>query len=271
LHGTNADGKLVKIVIDIPRLLAETDLQKAEWFEEVDSTNNRALDIAIQPILQMPYLVGAENQQSGRGRGTNRWWGSDGSLMFSVVVDMGNLGLSPIDWPRFSLVTGLAIASTLTFFVPGIAVGLKWPNDVWLQGRKVCGILIEQCDRYPDRLIVGIGLNVNNSFALAPDELQTIATSMTDSANGANFSRTDVLIRFLNEWKTLTGHIAEGSINLVERWSRACVLSGHPVKITNGNQIAIGVCAGIDSDGALLLRTAFSVEKHYAGTARILE
>ena len=258
-------------MIDIPRLLAETDLQKVEWFDQIDSTNNWALEIATQSILQTPYLVGAEQQLSGRGRGTNRWWGSDGSLMFSVVVDMINLGLSPIDWPRFSLVTGLAISTTLASFVPGVAVGLKWPNDVWLRGRKVCGILIEQCDRRPGRLIVGIGLNVNNSFADAPEELRTIATSMTDSAKGHRFSRTEVLIKFLNEWKTLAGYVAEGSINLVERWSRACVLSGHPVKITHGNQEGIGVCAGIDSDGALLLRTAFSMEKHYAGTVRILE
>ena len=258
-------------MIDIPRLLAETDLQKVEWFDQIDSTNNWALEIATQSILQTPYLVGAEQQLSGRGRGTNRWWGSDGSLMFSVVVDMSSLGLSPIDWPRFSLVTGLAISTTLESFVPGVGVGLKWPNDVWLQGRKVCGILIEQCDRYPGRLIVGIGLNVNNSFADAPEELRAIATSMTDSAKGDQFSRTEVLIKFLNEWKTLAGYVAEGSINLVERWSRACVLSGHPVKITHGNQEGIGVCAGIDSDGALLLRTAFSMEKHYAGTVRILE
>ena len=256
--------------MDIPRLLAETELKKVAWFEEVDSTNDRALQLAIQSDLPTPYLIGADRQVSGRGRGTNRWWGSDGSLMFSVVVDMTSLGLTPVDWPRFSLVTGLAISTMLSTFLPGSAVGVKWPNDVWVQGRKVCGILIEQCDRFPDRLIVGIGLNVNNSFAGAPVELRQIATSMTDSASGNAFSRTDVLVNFLNEWKSLTQYVADGSINLAERWSRGCVLSGHPVKITNGNLDAIGVCAGIDSDGALLLRTAFSLEKNYAGTVRLL-
>ncbi len=257
--------------MDIPRLLAETELKKVAWFEEVDSTNDRALQLAIQPELPTPYLIGADRQVSGRGRGTNRWWGSDGSLMFSVVVDMTSFGLMPVDWPRFSLVTGLAISTMLSSFLPGSAVGLKWPNDVWVQGRKVCGILIEQCDRSPNRLIVGIGLNVNNSFEGAPEDLRQIATSMTDSASGNIFSRTDVLVRFLNEWKTLTQYVADGSINLVERWSRACVLSGYPVKIINGNLESIGVCAGIDSDGALLLRTAFALEKHYAGTVRLLE
>ena len=258
-------------MIDIPRLLAETNLRQVEWFEQVDSTNDRALRLATQPILQTPYLIGADRQVSGRGRGTNRWWGSDGSLMFTVVVEMTSFGLTPVDWPRFSLVTGLAVSTMLSSFLPGSAVGLKWPNDVWLRGRKVCGILIEQCDRYPDRLVVGIGLNVNNSFKDAPEELRQIATSMSDATSGFTFSRTDVLIRFLNEWKTLTQYVAEGSINLAERWSRACVLSGLPVKIINGNVEAIGVCAGIDSDGALLLRTAFALEKHYAGTVRLLE
>ncbi len=257
--------------MDIPRLLAETELKKVEWFEEIDSTNDRALLLAIQPNLPTPYLIGADRQVSGRGRGTNRWWGSDGSLMFSVVVDMTSIGLTPVDWPRFSLVTGLAISTMLSSFIPGSAVGLKWPNDVWLQGRKVCGILIEQCDRSPDRLIVGIGLNVNNSFECAPEDMRQIATSMTDAASGNTFSRTDVLVSFLKEWKTLTQYVVDGSINLVERWSRACVLSGFPVKIINGNLESIGVCAGIDSDGALLLRTAFALEKHYAGTVRLLE
>ena len=257
-------------MIDIDRLLAETCLHHAEWSDQVDSTNDRALESASQPTIELPLLIGADRQTAGRGRGANPWWGADGSLMFSIVVDMPGFGLLPADWPRFSLVTGLAVSEVLTQFLPSAVVGLKWPNDVWLDGRKACGILIEQCDRMPDRLIVGVGLNVNNSFQESPDEQRCIATSMADCANGSIFSRTEVLIAFLNRWRSLIQALSDGGINLAERWSRACVLTGQPVTLKNGNQETIGVCAGIDADGSLLLRTAFAMEKHYAGTVRLL-
>ena len=258
-------------MIDVSRLLAETCLRQVEWLDQVDSTNDRALSIANQPVMESPLLIGADRQTAGRGRGVNRWWGAEGSLMFSILADMSQLRLSPADWPRFSLVTGLALSETLASFLPAVTVGLKWPNDVWLGRRKVCGILIEQCDRYPNRLVIGIGLNVNNSFESASDEQQRIATSMADAARGALFSRTDVLIDFLARWRLLTEHLANNEINLAERWSRKCVLTGHPVTLTNGNSETTGVCAGIDGDGALLLRAAFATQRHYAGTVRLLE
>ncbi|HEY0984277.1 MULTISPECIES: biotin--[acetyl-CoA-carboxylase] ligase [unclassified Schlesneria] len=258
-------------MIDTARLLAETCVRNVEWLDEVGSTNDRALQLSIDPLIETPYLVGADRQWAGRGRGSNQWWGADGSLMFSIVVGMSALNLTPADWPHFSLVTGLAIAETLSKTLPGANVGLKWPNDVWLEGRKVSGILIEQCERQSDRLIVGVGLNVNNSFATAPAELKGIATSMVDAAGGTEFSRTDVLITFLTCWSELTEQLARNKLSLVERWSRLCVLTGHPVTLTNGNQETMGVCAGIDADGALLLRTAFNLERHYAGTVRRLD
>ena len=67
--------------------------------------------------------------------------------VFRLVVDMPGLGLRMNEWPRFSLITGLAISETLQTFLPDSRVGLKWPNDVWIDDRKVCGILIEQGDR----------------------------------------------------------------------------------------------------------------------------
>jgi BirA family biotin operon repressor/biotin-[acetyl-CoA-carboxylase] ligase len=245
-------------------------MTQAEWLPEVDSTNDLALARANQPGFQSPLLIGADSQTAGRGRGSNRWWGASGALMFSIVSDMSQLGLTQAAWPRFSLVTGLAISETLASFVSSMAVGLKWPNDVWLGRQKVCGILIEQSEQFPERLVIGVGLNVNNSFRDAPAENRAIATSMADATGGMTFSRTEVLLEFLSQWRRLTEQLASGQIDLVERWSRLCVLTGNPVVLTNGRNETTGVCAGIDSDGALLLRTAFSVERHYAGTVRLL-
>ena len=258
-------------MIDVPRLLAETCLRQAEWLSQIESTNDRALALADVTDVELPLLIGADRQTSGRGRGTNRWWGADGALMFSILIELPRFGLLPVNWPRFSLVTGLALSETLSAFVPSGNVGLKWPNDVWLGRKKVCGILIEQSNRCPERLVIGIGLNVNNSFETAPEEQRRVATSMIDALPGPPFSRTEVLIDFLNRWRLLTEHLANEEINLVERWSRKCVLTGHPVTLISGKTETSGVCEGIDADGALLLRTAFAMEKHYAGTVRRME
>ena len=148
--------------MDVPRLLAESCLRRADWLDQIDSTNDHALLLANQPEIESPWLIGAERQTAGRGRGANRWWGAEGSLLFSLLIDMPKMGLVSADWPRFSLITGLAAAETLASMVSSAVVGLKWPNDVWLGRRKVGGILIEQSDRFPERLVIGVGLNVNN-------------------------------------------------------------------------------------------------------------
>jgi BirA family biotin operon repressor/biotin-[acetyl-CoA-carboxylase] ligase len=258
-------------VIDVPRLLAESSLRHVEWLNQIDSTNTRALNLAMEPSVPVPFLIGADQQTAGRGRGTNSWWGAEGSLMFSIGIDMLELRLSAKEWPRFSLITGLAIAETIGSLLPSGQVGVKWPNDVWLNGRKVCGILIEQPDRAPTRLIVGIGINVNNSFSTAPLDQQRIATSLIDAAEGAPFPRTEVLIAFLSRWQSLVEQLANGTISLVQRWSHACVLSGRPITVTSGSQETTGICSGIDDDGCLLLRTAYSLERCYAGTVRLLD
>lgn len=257
-------------MIDVPTLYAETFLRHVEWLEVVDSTNNRAMELSRDPSIITPFLIGTQQQTAGRGRGSNRWWGASGALMFSVVIDLPP-GLSTLEWPRFSLVTGLAIAETLSSIVPRAHVGLKWPNDVWLNGRKVCGILIEQADRRPGRFIVGIGVNVNNSFLEAPDSQRAIATSMKDETQGMDYSLTEILVSLMNHWKRLLDDLEQGTVNLVPRWSRACVLTGRPVTVQSGEHEMTGVCAGIAEDGALLLRTAFATERCYAGTVRLLE
>ena len=204
-------------MIDTEHLLTSTFLRRAEWLDETGSTNDLALQWAGDSAVVTPCLIGATRQQAGRGRGANRWYGSEGTLMFSVLFDMTALGIAQQLWPQFSLVTGLSVAETLEVFLPQSAVGLKWPNDVWLAGRKVCGILIEQPDRMPGRLVAGLGWNVNTAFASAPEEIRDIATSMRD-ASGSTFDAADVLRCFLQRWEANLTQLADGSFDLDARW-----------------------------------------------------
>ena len=259
-----------EIVIDADRLIASTFVRRVEWLDEIGSTNDRALQLASDVSVATPCLIGATRQISGRGRGANRWWSGDGTLMFSALFNMPQLGIAQSLWPQFSLVTGLTVAETLEVFLPQVAVGLKWPNDVWLAGRKVCGILIEQPDPAPGRLVAGLGWNVNTSFLSAPDELRAIATSMRD-VSGHDFIAEDVLLCFLQRWEANLESLAAGSFDLLAGWSRFCVLRDHRVRISTGETELTGDCRGIAADGALLIDDGGVTHRRYAGTVRRID
>ncbi len=256
-------------MIDIEQLVAETFVRQAQWHDELPSTNTRALELAGDSTVTTPLLVGASGQSAGRGRGANTWWADDGTLMFSVLFDMPALGLPQAEWPRFSLGTALSVAETIEAFLPHATVGLKWPNDVWLGARKACGILIEQPDRAPGRLVVGIGLNVNTQFATAPDDLRAIATSL-HAESGQQFRLEDVLIRFLQRWDLNIAAQRDGEWDLRRLWSRMCVLNGRQVRVTSAGGDILGLCQGIADDGALLVANRGQTTRCYAGTVRAI-
>ena len=256
--------------MDADRLMASTFVRRVEWHDEIGSTNDRALQLSGDLSVAMPCLIGATRQISGRGRGANRWWSNDGTLMFSALFDMSQLGIAQSQWPQFSLMTGLTVAETLEVFLPQTAVGLKWPNDVWLAGRKVCGILIEQPDRAPGRLVAGLGWNVNTSFLSAPDDLRAIATSMRE-VSGQDFVVEDVLLCFLQRWEANIESLATGSFDLIVGWSRFCVLRDHRVRVSTGEAELKGDCRGIAADGALLIDDGEVTHRRYAGTVRLTD
>ncbi len=257
-------------VIDTEHLLTTTFLRHAEWLDETGSTNDLALQWANDSAVATPCLIGATRQSAGRGRGANRWYGSDGTLMFSVLFDMTSLGIAQHLWPQFSLVTGLSVAETLEVFLPQSVVGLKWPNDVWLDGRKVCGILIEQPDRMPGRLVAGLGWNVNTAFAAAPEEIRAIATSMRDTS-GSLVDENDVLRCFLQRWEANLTQLADGSFDLAARWARFCVLRDRRIRVSATEPECTGTCLGIASDGVLLVNDGHQTRRYYAGTVRLVE
>lgn len=256
--------------MDLDRLVAETFVRHADWHDELASTNNLALQRAADSSLVTPLLIGTTSQTAGRGRGTNTWWAADGTLMFSVLFDMPQLGLPQAEWPRFSLGTALSVAETIESFLPQATVGVKWPNDVWLGRRKTCGILIEQPDRAPGKLVVGIGLNVNTSFDSAPNELRAIATSLNDES-GQQFVLDDVLVQLLRRWEINIATQRTGNWDLRRLWSRLCVLTGRQVRLSTGSSELTGLCQGIAEDGALLITDRGQTVSCYAGTVRPLD
>jgi BirA family biotin operon repressor/biotin-[acetyl-CoA-carboxylase] ligase len=249
-------------------------VQHVEWHDTIASTNDRGNELARNADLETPLLILAGRQTAGRGRGSNRWWSGAGSLTFTVVFDpqrdLEAARLSPVPiefWPRVALVAGVALCDILENMLPSDPCRLKWPNDVLLAGKKVSGILVEippTSPGVPRRLVLGMGINVNNSLSAAPAEIQAVATSLCDIA-GDRFDSTQLLIDWLNGFVNRLGALAAGDRKLAERWQSRCALHGKTIELQSGSRTVQGVCRGIDIDGALLLDTSTGPERLYAG------
>jgi BirA family biotin operon repressor/biotin-[acetyl-CoA-carboxylase] ligase len=250
---------------DLRRIRAETFLRGIEAHRELPSTNDRALQLAAQGDIAPPWLVLATRQTSGRGRGTNRWWAAEGSLTFSLIVDVP--GETPAEglMSLVSPVSALAVCRALEQLHPDLELRLKWPNDVYARGKKVCGILLESPSRPAGRMVVGIGVNVNNSFTQAPPQLQETATAICD-LTGRRLDLTEVLVRILQQMQAVLDQLAARRLPLRELWTPRCMLKQRRVRVVSGRECVEGICQGLDDDGALLVATDAGPRRCLSGT-----
>jgi BirA family biotin operon repressor/biotin-[acetyl-CoA-carboxylase] ligase len=234
-------------------------------FGELDSTNTYGKGITRDGKGE-GTLVLALTQTAGRGR-LGRTWVSDGasSLTFSLVLK-----------PRFpvtksgllSIVAGIAVADGI-HELTGLRPTCKWPNDVLIKGKKVCGILSEilQGDGGEYAVILGIGVNVNqNDFAA---ELARTATSLSRET-GREWNRDDVLtaiVRHLNKWyDVLNAH----NYDLVrDAWKLISPMFGTTVAVDQQGTIIRGTVKTLNDDGSLLLSTTSKDISIYAGDVTI--
>ena len=257
---------------DLRRIERESFVRQVEFHPLLASTNDRALQLAAEPDVPTPLLVLAEQQSAGRGRGANRWWSGPGALTFSLVLAADALGLSPPRWPRVALAAGVAVCEVLQPLVPHLPCGIRWPNDVHLSGRKVCGILSESRPAgmafgLPSRLVLGIGINVNNSLAGAPPEVRGIGISLCEMA-GAPYDLTDFLLRLLGGLAGKLDALGRDDRRLAESWSQLCLLRGRAVELDLGTERVCERCQGTDAEGALLLETPHGTRRFFGGVIR---
>lgn len=234
-------------------------LRTVEVHQELGSTNDRAREL-IAGDAALPALVVAEQQTAGRGRGANRWWTTDGALTFSVAIDAAERGLTIEQNGLASLATAVAIIDAVRAKT-GLAAGVKWPNDVYLNDKKLAGILIES--PRPGQLVIGVGINVANRFDDAPDEVRARATSLVQHTPA---KRQAVLIAFLIALDERLSQIATSDSSLIESARAACVLTGKVVTLRDSERTTTGECIGVADDGALRLKTDGVVTSYYAGT-----
>jgi BirA family biotin operon repressor/biotin-[acetyl-CoA-carboxylase] ligase len=253
---------------DLSRIRAYPWLADVRFFDELNSTNDVALQLAAEPDCKTPLLVLAKRQTQGRGRGSNQWWANDGSLTFSLLLADTHIPVPARNWPRLPLFAGLAVARALRPYVKEETIRVKWPNDVYLRDRKLGGILVEATCGQKNAMVVGIGLNVNNRLATAPADVAEKAISLVDVL-GEALSLTDVLLATLLQISQ-TFSQSPATRDLFEEWRKLCLLTGRRIAVESGMRRVQGVCTGIDDEGALCIETPTGVERCNAGSVEIL-
>jgi BirA family biotin operon repressor/biotin-[acetyl-CoA-carboxylase] ligase len=220
-----------------------------------DSTNAQARALAIAGAPD-GTIVTAGEQSAGRGRHGRNWAAPAGkALLLSAIVR--DLSLRDALLP---LAVPVAVAEACDEFA-GSACGIKWPNDIWIDGRKLSGILLEGRPQ-EGWAVIGIGVNVGTRAGDFPDELQGTATSLA-IASGTDPGTEAVLAAILG---ALERWLTERPDAIVDAWRRRDVLLGNPISWSGGE----GTAAGIDRDGSLVVETKGGRTTLAAGEVRQL-
>jgi BirA family biotin operon repressor/biotin-[acetyl-CoA-carboxylase] ligase len=281
-------------MFDLARIERCGLVARIDYHESMGSTSDRAVELGGRDEAELPLLVLAERQTAGRGRGTNRWWSDDGALTFSVVLEARRERLPPSRWPQVALVAGVAVCEALQRIAPRAKLQVKWPNDVYfgdgyLDGGKICGILCESIPGWRDRLVVGVGVNVNNriqgsGFRVREagdrgqgigdrgqetgDRGRAIRAASLIEHDGVQRDLTDVLLGVLDELDRRWSELIESRFDEAAAvYRQRCLLTGKTVTIEQaGKAKIVGVCRGIDEQGQLRVQTERGEEAVASGS-----
>ncbi|MDX1568149.1 MAG: biotin--[acetyl-CoA-carboxylase] ligase [Longimicrobiales bacterium] len=236
-----------------------------EAHETLGSTNDRLRTLAEAGAP--PYtVVVAEEQTAGRGRGGSSWISPAGMGIWMSVLVPGEGGGRP---PVTPLLVGVSVVRAVHGRGIPLRAGLKWPNDVEVEGRKVCGIL---CEGIPSgATVAGIGINVTGDPGRFPSELRERATTLEAATGVRGLSRTDLAGAILRDLRELTDPVPRRiPEDVVRELEGLDVLRGRRIRTSAGVE---GRGMGIDPAGALLVepKGGSGIVKVVAGSVRRVE
>ncbi len=229
--------------------LAHTELgHKIIHYFRTDSTNSVALQLDAHDGPHGTVVV-AEEQTAGRGRLGRSWYSEKSSGIYCSIILRPPL--SPAAAPILTLLAGVATHRAIRA-VTGLSPDIRWPNDLLVNGKKICGILTEmkaELDRL-HMVVLGIGINVNHRAI--PQELQEVATSLAIEG-GKHYSRLQIVIELLREAERHYHMLLrEGNAAIVREWSaESSYAEGKRVRIKANGSEYTGTTAGLNTSGAL--------------------
>lgn len=246
-----------------PDLMTEAEIKSllhTDWvakevlyFDTIDSTNTKAQELA-EKGYPSGTLVVADKQESGKGRRGRSWVSPSGTGIFMTLMIKPDI--NPNNASMLTLVAALAVAKAITS-VTGEEALIKWPNDIVVNGKKVCGILTEmnaQFD-YINNIVVGIGINVHNeSF---PEEISQMASSLMIEAGGKRFHRAQIIAETMSYFEQYydTFLKTQDLSALVREYDELLVNRNKSVRVLDPKEPFDGKAMGITPKGELIVDT----------------
>lgn len=251
--------KLISLpdIISVPQLVSQLKSKvfgsSIEWHEAVDSTQNLAQRLAEEGAPEGTLVI-AEQQNNGRGRMGRGWVSPQGKGIWMSMVLRPSV---PIHFaPQLTLLTAVALCRSLRR-VTSLPIGIKWPNDLLIEGKKISGILLESTaeDERLRYVIAGIGISVNLEKSDYPEEILDKVTSLRIANGGEGFDRTTIISDFLQEWEQLyLLYLDKGFGPIITLWEALSVSLNQPARLITPQGIIDGVPIGLDASGALTVR-----------------
>ena len=246
-----------------PDLMTEAEIKSllhTDWvakevlyFDTIDSTNTKAQELA-EKGYPSGTLVVADKQESGKGRRGRSWVSPSGTGIFMTLMIKPDI--NPNNASMLTLVAALAVAKAITS-VTGEEAMIKWPNDIVVNGKKVCGILTEmnaQFD-YINHIVVGIGINVHNeSFS---EEISQMASSLMIEAGGKRFHRAQIIAETMSYFEQYydTFLKTQDLSALVREYDKLLVNRNKSVRVLDPKEPFDGKAMGITPKGELIVDT----------------
>lgn len=234
-------------------------------YDTIDSTNARAKILANKGAEEGTVVI-TEYQTEGRGRFGRTWFAESGSsLLFSVII-RPNFSTDKVGLLPFFAATGIALAVEK---ITGLQCECKWPNDVLLNRKKCCGILMESTSQQNklDYVVIGIGLNVNQKNFF--DDLEDKATSLSNEC-GKEFDRRDMFCQIMSSLESLYTDVSRGDFDAaLSEWKARATIFGKQITLTQAAKVINGVVIAFTDDGGLVVETKTGTQVFHAGDVTI--
>ena len=215
-----------------------------EWYDAniVSSTNDEIKKLFLK---EKNIVLSAIEQTNGRGRRGRDWKGETGNLYFSYSLEINLKELSQI-----VCIVGLSLAKTILSYAKNLDIKIKWPNDVFVENRKISGILIENAK---DNLwIIGIGVNIVSSPKLSNSIYE--ATSLKE--NNINITREEFLKQYLKTFhQDYSSYKQNGFDSVKQEWLKMALNYQKEITIKTEKEIKTGIFLNLDDNGYLILKT----------------
>ena len=216
-----------------------------EYYNRLDSTNTEAWELVKEKNLHGTIII-TENQTKGRGQKTKTWGMVPGkSLVFSLILAKNY----PIDQSGLiSLSVSLALVESLN--KRGLKAKIKWPNDIFVNEKKIGGILCEtKIDTSKiNTMVIGVGVNVNESISEHDDNIQKNLTTMFEVSKHPH-QRELLVAEFINSFEVFLNKLSTEPTKIIEEWLDKCMHLNENILFLQNEKILEGVFCGLDDNG----------------------